>query len=44
MANDLSFDFITDDLFRTSLHADYRELLQTLEGGSWKAVHVLSGA
>jgi hypothetical protein len=38
------FDFVTEVSFRTSLESDYRELIRCLEGGSWKAVHVLAGS
>jgi hypothetical protein len=40
----LNFDFITDEQFRTSLTADYRELQACLEAEAWKAVHVLAGS
>ncbi len=38
------FNFITDEDFRTSLEADYSEMIKCLEGHAWKAVHVLSGS
>src|SRR4051794_31417429 len=44
MSDPLDFDFITDAELRSSLEADYRELLACFEGRSWKAVHVLSGS
>lgn len=39
-----SFDFITVAEFRSSLEADFREMLACDEAGSWKAVHVLAGS
>jgi hypothetical protein len=39
-----SFDFITNDDFRTSLEADHAELCKCLTAGAWKAVHVLAGS
>jgi hypothetical protein len=39
-----SFDFISDEDFRTSLETDYRELLAAMEHGAWKTVYVLSGS
>jgi hypothetical protein len=38
------FDFVTEPSFRASLESDYRELIRCLEGGAWKAVHVLAGS
>ena len=39
-----SFDFITDERLRTSLEADYAEVLACTQAKSWKAVHVLVGS
>jgi hypothetical protein len=39
-----TFDFISDANFRTSLVSDYRELMRSMETGSWKSVHVLAGS
>jgi hypothetical protein len=40
----VSFDFITDEAFRTSLESDYQELKSCMTTKAWKAVHVLSGS
>lgn len=40
----MTFDFITDEEFRTTLEADYRELQSCSERQAWKAVLVLSGS
>lgn len=40
----IAFDFITDPEFRQSLANDYAEMAACMEGGQWKAVHVLSGS
>ena len=39
-----SFDFITDENFRTVLEADQKEMRQCAESKAWKAVHVLAGS
>jgi len=39
-----NFDFVSDEQFRASLVSDYREIVQCMESGAWKAVHVLSGS
>ena len=39
-----SFDFITDEAFRTVLEADLKEMEQCFESKAWKAVHVLAGS
>jgi hypothetical protein len=39
-----AFDFVSDEKFRATLTSDYRELLTSIEGGAWKAVHVLAGS
>ena len=39
-----TFDFITNDEFRSNLESDYEELEQCLKSGSWKAVLVLAGS
>ncbi len=39
-----SFDFITDEDFRTVLEADQKEMRQCAESKAWKAVHVLAGS
>jgi hypothetical protein len=44
MGTELTFDFITDDQFRTSLESDHREMGKAIEAGAWKAVHVLAGS
>ena len=44
MGSELTFDFITDDQFRTSLMSDHREMVRALDVGAWKAVHVLAGS
>lgn len=45
MNSDFSlFNFITDEDFRKSLESDYIELQSSMEGQSWKAVHVLAGS
>ncbi len=38
------FDFMSDEDFRASLEADYRELELCMKAGAWKAVHVLAGS
>jgi hypothetical protein len=40
----LTFDFITDEGFRTSLESDYQELRKALAADAWKAALVLSGS
>ena len=39
-----SFDFITDEDFRTILEADQKEIRQCAESKAWKAIHVLAGS
>ena len=43
-AAEASFDFVTDERFRDSLHSDYGELLKSLQNRAWKATHVLAGS
>jgi len=38
------FDFIRHDKFRACLKNDYQELGQLMEGGCWKAAHVVAGS
>jgi len=38
------FDFITDEDFRDSLEADFREMTACMDASAWKAVHVLAGS
>ena len=40
----VDFDFISGDAFRKSLESDYQELLVAINGGAWKAAHVLAGS
>src|SRR5262249_12797265 len=40
----LSFDFMTDAVFRASLESDYRELSNCMAQSAWKGVHVLAGS
>jgi hypothetical protein len=39
-----TFDFVSDRRFRESLISDYREVIRSIDSGSWKAVHVLAGS
>ncbi len=38
------FDFMSDEILRASLEADYHELELCMKAGAWKAVHVLAGS
>lgn len=38
------FDFITNEDFRSSLEADFREMFACINAEAWKAVHVLAGS
>ncbi len=40
----LTFDFITNEDFRTSLQRDVAELESCLEASAWKAAHVMAGS
>lgn len=39
-----SFDFISGEDFRSSLEADYTELISAISNKQWKAAHVLAGS
>src|SRR5712692_9366290 len=40
----ISFDFITDEGFRSCLESDHSELEACLQASAWKSVHVLAGS
>lgn len=40
----ISFGFVTDEVFRTSLENDYRELCACLKAEAWKMAHVAAGS
>lgn len=44
MTPEISFDFISDEGFRSVLESDYREMRACAENGAYKAVHVLAGS
>jgi len=39
-----SFDFISDENFRSSLETDFAEIKKCIDVKAWKAVHVLAGS
>jgi hypothetical protein len=40
----ISFDFITDEAFRSCLESDYAELEACLNAKAWKSAHVVAGS